>query len=317
MVTIQKFKDRILQSKRTKIYIATACIQGIIIIALQSTIAYFNTLQLKKGLATSQLQAYQLSSAEDDSIHHAFERFSHIKWENFSFITFQLWFMCMSFDAIVSQNAVEIMALMSLNVALSVFSALEVIDGRRWLTTLNDIKDRHGIPLDTTPIQTAFYVEIALCAFVGAFGILFSHFSIAVTREIGWVIYKKIGADLSVQRMYRTTQFYVLVLKIDIFTEFLVSVFYLLQYALKSGFQTWITYVFVVITILMLPMLVFGRRVIANESKAQMALFIFFQGCVVFQLILIAIEASRSEDSWYIWFCFNDHPFGCSLSIQL
>ncbi|KAI8364557.1 hypothetical protein BD560DRAFT_402750 [Blakeslea trispora] len=196
------------------------------------------------------------------------------------------------------------MALMSLNVSLSVFSALEVIDGRRWLNTLNNLKNKHAMSLDTAPIQNAFYVEIALCAFVGTFGALYSHFSIAVTREIGWVIYRKIGADLSVQRMYRTIQFYVLAVKINIFTEFIVSVFYLLQYALKSGFNTWKTFVFVIITILILPMLVFGRNAIARESKAQMAVFIFFQGCVMFQLILIAIEAAQSEDNWYIWFCF-------------
>lgn len=59
--------------------------------------------------------------------------------------------------------------------------------------------------------------------------------------------------------MYRTFQFFVLALKIDIFIEFLVSVFYLIQFALKSGYNTWTTYVFTIITILMLPMLYFGR----------------------------------------------------------
>ena len=59
--------------------------------------------------------------------------------------------------------------------------------------------------------------------------------------------------------MYRTVQFFVLALKIDIFIEFLVSVFYLIQFALKQGFHTWHQFLFIVITALMLPMLYFGR----------------------------------------------------------
>lgn len=59
--------------------------------------------------------------------------------------------------------------------------------------------------------------------------------------------------------MYRTVQFFVLALKIDIFIEFLVSVFYLIQFALKQGFHTWHLFLFIVITALMLPMLYFGR----------------------------------------------------------
>lgn len=63
--------------------------------------------------------------------------------------------------------------------------------------------------------------------------------------------------------MYRTSQFFVLALKIDIFIEFLVSVFYLIQFALKQGFRSWLMFVFVIITILMLPMLYFGRYAVS------------------------------------------------------
>lgn len=69
--------------------------------------------------------------------------------------------------------------------------------------------------------------------------------------------------------MYRTVQLFVLALKIDIFIEFLVSVFYLIQFALKSGFSSWTAYVFVVITILMLPMLYFGRAAVSLSGPMK------------------------------------------------
>jgi hypothetical protein len=230
-----------------------------------------------------------------------------------------------------------------MNLACSILGALEVIDGKRWLTTLNIIKFKHQIPIITTPIQTAFYVEIALSICVGLFAILFAYLSYAVVREIGWVTYKKIGPDMSIQRkqnesmkqshilnlfalylgMYRTLQFFVLALKIDIFIEFLVSVFYLIQFALKSGFSSWYAYVFIVITILILPMLYFGRaavsfclvkleqlyinqtRQVASESSTKMIIFILFQMCVVFQMVLIAKEATTGRNYWYVWICFG------------
>lgn len=98
------------------------------------------------------------------------------------------------------QNAAEVIALAVMNLACSIFAALEVIDGKRWLLTLRRISEERGLPLNTKPIQTAFYVEIVMSIMVGLFAIAFAYLSYAVVREFGWVIYKKIGADIAIQR---------------------------------------------------------------------------------------------------------------------
>ncbi|CEI87963.1 hypothetical protein RMCBS344292_02368 [Rhizopus microsporus] len=211
----------------------------------------------------------------------------------------------MSFDATVYQNAAEVLALAVMNFACAIFAALEVVDGKRWLAILTNVKVKHNVLLDITAIQTAYKVEIGLSACVALFAIVFAYMSYAVTKEFGWKIYKKIGADISIQRMYRTVQFFVLALKIDIFIEFLVSVFYLIQFALKQGFHTWHLFLFIVITALMLPMLYFGRYAVASENPYQMMIFVFFQVCIVIQLVLIGIEAMQPGDYWYIWICFG------------
>ncbi|KAI9256967.1 hypothetical protein BY458DRAFT_535302 [Sporodiniella umbellata] len=155
---------------------------GLVIIALQATIAYYNTTQLNKGLESRFIQTYNLDNDETYDINFAIDRLKRIKWENIAFIGFQCWFVGMTFDA-----------------------------------------------------------------------------------------------------------FFVLALKIDIFIEFLVSVFYLIQFALKQGFEKWSVFVFIVITIMTLPMLSFGRYAL----------------CVMFQLVLIAVEAMQPGDYWYIWICFG------------
>lgn len=77
-----------------------ACLQGITIIALQATIAYYNTAQVNRGLETDAIQSYDLDDSEQEAITDAIERLRRIKWENIAFIGFQFWFVGMSFDAV-------------------------------------------------------------------------------------------------------------------------------------------------------------------------------------------------------------------------
>lgn len=65
--------------------------------------------------------------------------------------------------------------------------------------------------------------------------------------------------------MYTVFQYFVLCLKIDIFVEFLVSVFYLIQFVIKSGEMDWHSWVFLVVTVLMLPNLYLGRLAVRQK----------------------------------------------------
>lgn len=63
--------------------------------------------------------------------------------------------------------------------------------------------------------------------------------------------------------MYRVFQFFVLSIKVDLFTEFLVSLFYLIQFAVDGGKSDWDTWYQLVITVLLLPMLYFARTAVS------------------------------------------------------
>lgn len=61
--------------------------------------------------------------------------------------------------------------------------------------------------------------------------------------------------------MYRIFQFFVLALKIDVFIEFLVSLFYFIQFAIED-FSRWDGYIILIVTILILPALYFARTTV-------------------------------------------------------
>lgn len=61
-------------------------------------------------------------------------------------------------------------------------------------------------------------------------------------------------------------QFFVLSLKIDIFTEFLVSLFYIIQFGVQLEGIVWETGIQIAVTVLILPMLYFARTAVGPFS---------------------------------------------------
>ncbi|KAI8096399.1 uncharacterized protein BX664DRAFT_323912 [Halteromyces radiatus] len=284
MVNTEKVLQRIGQSKLTIGYVSLAIVQGVIIIVLETIIAVQNSTQAKATFPYSSLAS-------------AFERLTRIKYENVAFIGFQIWAICMVLDATVQQNAAEVCVLAILYVACAILGGLQILDNQRWLEILN------SKPIvSTSPLQIALTVEIVLAVCLGLFAISFGLMSYKVTSEFGWMIYKKIGADQAVKHMYTIFQYFVLCMKIDIFVEFLVSVFYLIQFVIKSGEMDWHSWIFLFVTLFMLPMLWLGRTAVARESLSLMILFIVFQAIVVFEFALVLSQTL--SDSWYIWTCF-------------
>ncbi|KAL0095027.1 hypothetical protein F4703DRAFT_1902629 [Phycomyces blakesleeanus] len=280
------------------------------IIVLQSVIAYQNTHQASllpssdTKRSPSLAAAFEANQNEALEVDEATDRLNRIKWENIAFVGFQFWFVGMSFDATVNQNAAEVIALATMNVMCALLGALEVIDGRRWLSTLRHMNEVQGIAFATKPLEIAFYLEITLTVLLTLFAIAFAYLSYEVVREFGWVIYKKIGADVEIQRMYRIFQFFVLALKFDIFIEFLVSCFYLVQFATKEYDPVWEIWFQLGATALMLPMLYFARMAGSVESSKRMTVFIIFQCVVVVQFGLVLRQTLRTHNFWYTWICF-------------
>lgn len=95
----------------------------------------------------------------------------------------------------IYQNTAEILALALLNAVCAVLGALQVVDGIKWVNALNDYH------YDTSPLYTAMRLEIALSISILIFACVMAYLSYQMSRQFGWNIYKKIGADVQMQRM--------------------------------------------------------------------------------------------------------------------
>ncbi|KAI9012112.1 hypothetical protein CLU79DRAFT_805918 [Phycomyces nitens] len=300
MVTFKKIKSRVSETHWSKLYIFVAVLQCIIIVGLQAGICSQNIRQvdlLPERISDSALESVKSGNILID----AADRLGRIKWENIAFIGFQFWFVVMVLDATVYQNTAEILALAIFNVICAILSALQVIDGVRWFDRINDVA-----PSLSYPLSIAEKIEISLSVTTLVFACIMSFLSYKMTKQFGWNIYKKIGADIQIQKMYRMFQFFVLALKIDIFIEFLVSLFYIIQRSLADirsdedsiEGATWFQ---IACTILMLPMLYFARRSGSTESKAQMITFMLFQCIVLVHFALVFRKTFQPNNNWYTW----------------
>ncbi|CAO3608723.1 unnamed protein product [Mucor hiemalis] len=276
-----------------------ALLQCIFIIALQAAICSQNTLQASLlPKSTSTILDSATTSASAIPL-RAKDRLDRIKWENIAFMGFQAWFFGMAVDATVYQNTAEILVLAVLNCLCAILGALEIVDGVKWLRLLEKTT------YSTAPLAIAEKIEIALAVVILAFAIVMSYLSYEMSKQFGWNIYKKIGADVRIQKMYRIFQFFVLSIKVDIFTEFLVSLFYLIQFfSVPSNEKNWNTWVQLVIAILLLPMLYFARTAGSIESSGRMIVFITFQALVIVHFALILQQTFKPDNNWYTWIVF-------------
>ncbi|KAI8088767.1 uncharacterized protein BX664DRAFT_296103 [Halteromyces radiatus] len=296
MVTLQKIIHRVTETRWSKCYVGVAVLQCIFVVILQSVICSLNDTEARllptppsEGLLTGSIPETEIPMMAAD-------RLGRIKWENICFIGFEIWFVVMAIDATVYQNTAEILALANINIICAVLGALEVVDGNKWLTKLSNTR------FSIEPLDLAEKLEIALSVVILIFACVMAYLSYQMSRQFGWNIYKKLGAQLSIQKMYRVFQFFVLSLKIDVFTQFLVSIFYVIQYAIKQGIQ-WETGIQIAITILMLPMFYFARTAGSNESYGRMIIFITFEAIVIVHYVLILLQTMGPYNSWYVWIC--------------
>lgn len=84
-----------------------------------------------------------------------------------------------------------------LNCLCAILGALEIVDGVKWLNLLKQTT------YSTTPLAIAEKIEIALAVVILAFAIVMSYLSYEMSKQFGWNIYKKIGADVRIQSKWQ------------------------------------------------------------------------------------------------------------------
>lgn len=85
-----------------------------------------------------------------------------------------------------------------LNCLCAILGALEIVDGVKWLNLLKQTE------YSTVPLAIAQKIEIALAIVILGFAIVMAYLSFEMSKQFGWNIYKKIGADVRIQSTYNS-----------------------------------------------------------------------------------------------------------------
>lgn len=194
------------------------------------------------------------------------------------FVFAQLFQLVLAWDAVRGQNTIEMIGIVIFNFCCFAYSIFEITQTKDSLNSSNAYFEPEG---------SANRLSDSLVPFLGAVVVVIGLSQCAVTwlayqlfQEFGWKIYKKIGADPRMKKMYRAYQIYMVLIKVDLFffVGFSIQFIYLTLTKDTSDPEYWLT---IIVLPLTLPILYMAIYAVRHESRRWMSAFIVAMHCGV------------------------------------
>ncbi|KAF9321491.1 hypothetical protein BG003_001613 [Podila horticola] len=240
-------------------------IEALLVIIMQSVIVamYFN--HLTQEQLTPGLPAYLDPKNQSRSIPAYM----------LVFVFAQLFQLVLTWDAVRAQNTIEIIGIVAFNLCCFAYSIFEISQIRSSLFPPDPDPDFEffapGRAQDLLDSIKPFLIVVAVV--IGVTQCLVTWLAYQLFQEFGWKIYKKIGADPNMKKMYRAYQIYLVLIKIDLFffVGFSIQFIFLTLAKQTSDPEYWVTIFFLPATLLILMVAVYAVR---HESRRWMAFFL-------------------------------------------
>ncbi|CAG8827683.1 2739_t:CDS:2, partial [Racocetra persica] len=165
---------------------------------------------------------------------------------------------------------------------------------------LSNLDPRHG----------SFDIPLVIALIIFATIIAFISFRLCV--DFGWDNYKKIGADIQMQKMYKTVLIFVLFLKLGLFFVLLTAIEVIAtlratdvqtqreNYSISLSKGLYYFHLFVTIMILFLEILAYSS--LRRENKPGMILYIILSTVTFVDFIIIFKASIKALDqAWYFF----------------
>jgi hypothetical protein len=150
-------------------------------------------------------------------------------------------------EGVIEENPLQLFSFILANIILAFFASVGFINE------------------NLTPI---YYVQFSIVIFLVLLNLVLAFF---VYRTFGWKIYKRVGADVNMLRMYKTYQYFVSVLKMDLFLLILgVSMIGLFLF---EGYELYLDIGFILLSIFWAAYTIF---IVRTEYGSGMVLFFGF-----------------------------------------
>ncbi|RUP46880.1 hypothetical protein BC936DRAFT_146424 [Jimgerdemannia flammicorona] len=155
----------------------------------------------------------------------------------------------------------------------------------------------------------AKWIEIVLTFVMIVFALFLMFLAYKLYRQYGWLIYKRIGANIAMQGHFKTYQIFVMLMKLNIFFELGFSVFYLIGMAINNSnwevnaYSPGLLIFHATVTGMILPMLFIAYHALRNENHYLMWFFIIFNLTAIsdFVYILGHSISPNPDENWFFW----------------
>ncbi|KAF9198083.1 hypothetical protein BGZ49_001210 [Haplosporangium sp. Z 27] len=202
------------------------------------------------------------------------------------FVFAQLFQLVFAWDAVRAQNTIELIGIVLFNLCCFAYSIFEISQTKTSIFADEEVgflKDYHSLYNYVLPWLIAVVCVLGITQF------LITWLAYELFQEFGWKIYKKIGADPNMKKMYRAFQIYVVLIKVDFFffVGFSIQFIYLTLAKRTEDPEYWITIVVLPATFLILWLAIYAVR---HESRRWMAVLFFTLICGVAYFIFKVIR---------------------------
>ncbi|KAL5495605.1 hypothetical protein ACEPAI_1068 [Sanghuangporus weigelae] len=184
----QKASANILpDSMACRFYVLTVLLETIIDITIEADLY----LRIKDFSDTSDLSTQRLP------VYLGIFCFAHV---------FQL---AMAIDAVHARNTLQFLFLTIFNALFLIYAVIQIFEIRSSVAAINTDTGISSIPVNVLTTIIPIVISVAEIAYIAL--------GWKIWQEFGWKVYKRLGADRQVRRMYAQYQIFVGIMKFDVF----------------------------------------------------------------------------------------------------
>ncbi|CAO3642893.1 unnamed protein product [Mucor hiemalis] len=300
VVFFTKMSKRLSKSKWSKIYLGLAIIHTIVSIAILVP-------NLINALKIGDILSEVTPPSDNSGLPAEYPpKYFKVVMESIAFILLVAWRFWISVDSILQMNSLTVYASASFAIFSFGFSLSMIIESHNWLISTN-VSSMPILPEQLINL----YIQIALSCveFVLLIPTLYAAYK--VVADFGWLVYKKLGSSIELQRMYTIAQWFSLLLKIDVFFELTFIFIVLVTKYNWPGYglnvQEKSVYVYTGLAVCLVLSLPLAREALSRESYWLLGLFLalqlFYFGFAVTYTYQTANVGNEIKD-WYAFYVY-------------